>query len=71
MPTYIVTCKDEASDDDVKACKQHVRELGGKIEHEYNLIKGFSVAFPDGTVTTLETHPHVKAVEEDKPMHTM
>ncbi|KAH8160167.1 hypothetical protein CIB48_g8077 [Xylaria polymorpha] len=66
MPTYIVTCKDGASPDEVAAAKQHAKDQGGKITHEYNLIKGFAVEFPDGKVTTLESHEHVKGVELDQ-----
>ncbi|KAI9901530.1 hypothetical protein N3K66_003347 [Trichothecium roseum] len=70
MPTYIVSCKDDARDEDVSEAKQHARDQGGKITHEYKLIKGFAVEFPDGSVTTLESHPHVKAVEADGQMTT-
>ncbi|KAJ4018520.1 hypothetical protein NW752_005637 [Fusarium irregulare] len=76
MPSYIVkttsnvTCKDDASDDQVKAAKQHAIDQGGKIGHEYSLIKGFSVEFPHDSVQTLESHEHVKAVEADGEMKT-
>ncbi|KAK0388669.1 hypothetical protein NLU13_4912 [Sarocladium strictum] len=70
MPTYIITCKEDATDEQVAAVKQHAKDQGGKIEHEYNIIKGFSVAFDDDKVTTLEQHEHVKAVEADAEMHT-
>ncbi|KAK9784502.1 putative Inhibitor I9 domain-containing protein [Seiridium cardinale] len=70
MPSYIVTCKDDASPDQVAAAKQHAKDQGGKITHEYNLIKGFAVEFPQDSVSTLESHEHVKAVEEDKEMKT-
>ncbi|KAM0557960.1 hypothetical protein ACHAPJ_005124 [Fusarium lateritium] len=66
MPTYIVTCKDDASPDQVESAKQHAKDQGGKITHEYNLIKGFAVEYPSDSVQTLESHEHVKAVEADK-----
>ncbi|KAI0453632.1 branched-chain alpha-ketoacid dehydrogenase [Xylaria acuta] len=71
MPTYIVTCKDGASPDEVAAAKQHAKDQGGKITHEYNLIKGFAVEFPEDKVTTLESHEHVKGVERDQETITV
>ncbi|OAA44408.1 pyruvate dehydrogenase kinase [Metarhizium rileyi] len=65
MPSYIVTCKDDASDDQVKEAKKHAIDQGGKITHEYTLIKGFAVSFDKDAITTLESSEHVKAVEED------
>ncbi|KFH44558.1 hypothetical protein ACRE_046510 [Hapsidospora chrysogenum ATCC 11550] len=70
MPTYIVTCKEDASPEQVEAVKQHARDQGGKIEREYNIIKGFSVAYPEDSVTALEQHEHVKGVEKDQVMKT-
>ncbi|KAF6829523.1 hypothetical protein CMUS01_08124 [Colletotrichum musicola] len=70
MPTYIVTCKEDATPDQVKAAKQHAVDQGGKIGHEYSLIKGFSVDFPEDAVQTLESHEHVKAVEKDQEVRT-
>ncbi|KAJ4258700.1 hypothetical protein NW762_007784 [Fusarium torreyae] len=66
MPTYIVTCNDDASPDQVESAKQHAKDQGGKITHEYNLIKGFAVEYPSDSVQTLESHEHVKAVEADQ-----
>ncbi|RYP26891.1 hypothetical protein DL768_011507 [Monosporascus sp. mg162] len=68
MPTYIVTCKEDATDDQVAAAKKHAQDQGGTIRHEYSLIKGFSVEFPKDSVSTLESHEHVKAVEQDQEM---
>ncbi|KAH7133491.1 hypothetical protein EDB81DRAFT_804134 [Dactylonectria macrodidyma] len=70
MPTYIVSCKDDATPEQIQSAKDHAVEQGGKIEHEYSLIKGFSVSFPQDSITTLESHEHVKAVEADQPVHT-
>ncbi|KAM5348469.1 hypothetical protein ACJ41O_008293 [Fusarium nematophilum] len=70
MPSYIVTCKDDASPEQVEAAKQHAKDQGGKITHEYNIIKGFAVEFPEDAVTTLESHEHVKTVEADQVMKT-
>ncbi|CAI7589889.1 unnamed protein product [Penicillium bialowiezense] len=70
MPTYLVTAKKDASPEEVEATKQHARDQGGEIKHEYSLIKGFSVAFPNDAVTTLESHEHVDNVELDQEATT-
>ncbi|KAI0425558.1 hypothetical protein F5Y09DRAFT_321478 [Xylaria sp. FL1042] len=71
MPTtYIVTCKDDATPEQVAQAKQHAKDQGGKITHEYNLIKGFAVEIPDGTVSSLDAHPSVKGVEKDQEVKT-
>ncbi|KAK7704894.1 hypothetical protein SLS64_008242 [Diaporthe eres] len=70
MPTYIVTCKEDASPEQVDAAKKHAEDQGGKIGHSYNLIKGFSVDFPEDSISTLENHEHVKAVEKDQVVKT-
>ncbi|KAG8168206.1 hypothetical protein KVR01_003895 [Diaporthe batatas] len=70
MPTYIVTCKEDATPEQVDAAKKHAEDQGGKIGHSYNLIKGFSVDFPEDSISTLESHEHIKAVEKDAPVKT-
>ncbi|KAL2159428.1 hypothetical protein VTH06DRAFT_2433 [Thermothelomyces fergusii] len=70
MPSYIVTCKPDATPEQVEAAKQHAREQGGTIGHEYSLIKGFQVIFPEGTIHTLESHEHVDVVEADQEVRT-
>ncbi|KAI0593098.1 hypothetical protein F4809DRAFT_596586 [Biscogniauxia mediterranea] len=70
MPSYIVTCNPDATPEQVAAAKKHAQDQGGKITHEYNLIKGFAVSFPQDSITTLESHEHVKAVELDGEMKT-
>ncbi|KAF5002336.1 hypothetical protein FGRMN_346 [Fusarium graminum] len=70
MPSYIVTCKDDATDEQVQSAKQHAQDQGGKITHEYSLIKGFAVQYDDDAVQTLESHEHIKAVEPDSEMRT-
>ncbi|KLU82013.1 hypothetical protein MAPG_01092 [Magnaporthiopsis poae ATCC 64411] len=65
MPTYIVTCDENATADQVAAAKKHAVEQGGEIVHDLDIIKGFSVKFPDDAVTTLKASEHVKAVELD------
>ncbi|RGP76792.1 peptidase inhibitor i9 [Fusarium longipes] len=70
MPSYIVTCKEDATDEQVQSAKQHATDQGGKITHEYSLIKGFAVEFPNDSVQTLESHEHIQAVEHDGEMRT-
>ncbi|QBZ58957.1 hypothetical protein PoMZ_03916 [Pyricularia oryzae] len=74
MPTYIstikVTCKEDATPEQVAQAKKHAEEQGGKIGHSYDIIKGFSVEFPADSVSTLESHEHVKAVEKDQEVKT-
>ena len=70
MPSYIVTLKDHVTDAEVTAIKKDAVENGGKITHEYTLIKGFAVEYPEDRVSTLESHPHVQAVERDQEMKT-
>ncbi|GAW18656.1 hypothetical protein ANO14919_081370 [Xylariales sp. No.14919] len=70
MPTYIITCKKDATPDQVAAAKQHAKDQGGKITHEYNIIKGFAVEFPADKITTLESYEHVQGVELDQEVRT-
>ncbi|KAK5998208.1 hypothetical protein PT974_00580 [Cladobotryum mycophilum] len=70
MPSYIVTLKDSATDEQVAAAKKQATDQGGSITHEYTLIKGFAVEYPEGTVTTLEEIEHVEAVEADQTVTT-
>ncbi|KAI1501018.1 hypothetical protein F5X99DRAFT_384169 [Biscogniauxia marginata] len=70
MPSYIVTCNPDATPEQVAAAKKHATDQGGKITHEYNLIKGFAVSFPEDSIATLESHEHVKAVELDGEVRT-
>ncbi|KAG7118676.1 hypothetical protein HYQ45_009338 [Verticillium longisporum] len=69
MPSYIVTCKKDATDDQVESAKEHAKNQGGTITHEYNLIKGFAVKFDEGAVQSLEAHEHVEQVEVDGEMN--
>lgn len=42
LPTEQITCKKDATPDQVAAAKEAAKEKGGTIGHEYKLIKGFS-----------------------------
>ncbi|KAL7785980.1 hypothetical protein V8C37DRAFT_393082 [Trichoderma ceciliae] len=70
MPSYIVTLKENATDNDFAAAKKKAIDAGGNITHEYSLIKGFSVEYPEGTVVTLDSDPNVQSVEADQVVTT-
>ncbi|KAL7915622.1 hypothetical protein GGI35DRAFT_1284 [Trichoderma velutinum] len=70
MPSFIVTLKDDVSDSQLAETKQKAKDAGGKITHEYTLIKAFTVEYPEGTVHSLAEDPSVQNVEEDKEMRT-
>ncbi|KAH6607862.1 peptidase inhibitor i9 [Trichoderma cornu-damae] len=72
MPSYIVTLKDDASDEELAAsrAKEKATAAGAKITQEYTLIKGFAVEYPEGTVTTLAEDPNVQSVELDQVVTT-
>ncbi|KAG5951714.1 hypothetical protein E4U53_002446 [Claviceps sorghi] len=70
MTSYIVTFKDDATEDQIQAAKKQAIDQGGKITQEYSLIKGFAVELKDDAITTLEANEHVKAVEKDGPVST-
>ncbi|KAG6172404.1 hypothetical protein E4U36_002799 [Claviceps purpurea] len=65
MASYIVTFKDDASEDQIKAAKKQAVEQGAKITHEYSLIKGFAVEINDDAISTLEANENIKAIEKD------
>ncbi|GAB1318682.1 Inhibitor I9 domain-containing protein [Madurella fahalii] len=70
MPSYIVTCKEDATEEQVQALKQQVKDQGGQIGHEYTLIKGFQAIYPEGSVQALAGHEHVQDVELDAEVKT-
>ncbi|KAG0671201.1 transcriptional regulator swi6 [Pichia californica] len=49
-----------------KKFKESVKALGGEIQHEYSLIKGFSIKLPSIHATTLGKDEHVSTIEEDQ-----
>ncbi|KAK3955442.1 hypothetical protein QBC32DRAFT_333518 [Pseudoneurospora amorphoporcata] len=70
MPSYIVTLKDNASDEEIAQTKKDIEAQGGQIGHEYTLIKAFQATFPEGHVQSLASHEHVKDVEADQEVRT-
>ncbi|KAK5660363.1 hypothetical protein OQA88_12904 [Cercophora sp. LCS_1] len=68
--SYIVTAKDDASDEQLQAAKDDAIKQGGKIGHEYTLTKAFQVLFPADSVRAFDKHEHVKEIEEDSVVTT-
>jgi hypothetical protein len=62
MPSSIGTAHEGK---DKEAAKKHAVDCGGEIAHEYSIVNGFAVTFPEGHVHTLDSHPDVEAVEPD------
>ena len=61
---FNVTLKKDAPPDELEKAKQQARDEGGTIRHEYTLIKGFTVEYPDDHITVLQTTEHLH-VEQD------
>jgi hypothetical protein len=40
--------------------------LGGEIQHEYSLIKGFSIKLPSIHASKLEANDNINTIEEDQ-----
>ncbi|ROW14538.1 hypothetical protein VPNG_03194 [Cytospora leucostoma] len=66
MPSYIVRVNPDATTEQFEDAKSYAEKQGGTIGHTYNLIKGFSVSFPEGSVHALDSHEHIKEVELDQ-----
>ncbi|QPG72872.1 hypothetical protein FOA43_000174 [Brettanomyces nanus] len=64
--TFIVTLKEKTTEPAVAKFKQAVKTMGGTIEHEYSLIKGFVVKLPPIHAAKLNKDDNVETVEEDK-----
>ncbi|KAI7278737.1 hypothetical protein KC345_g5794 [Hortaea werneckii] len=85
MPTINVSLKEGASADQLDAAKKQCSDQGGKIVHEFKLVKGFtadtelcadtaflahiSAEFPADKVHTLSSNEHIN-VEDDKQVTT-
>ncbi|ODQ64632.1 protease propeptide/inhibitor [Nadsonia fulvescens var. elongata DSM 6958] len=64
--SFIFRCKESTGDEELSKLKQDVVGKGGTITHEYTLFKGFAATLPEDSVTALEEHPHIEAVEKDQ-----
>ncbi|KAJ5584366.1 uncharacterized protein N7459_004166 [Penicillium hispanicum] len=69
MPLFNVTLKDQAPPEELEKAKEDAKAKGGVIKHEYSLIKGFTVEYPDDQVEALESTEHVH-VEQDGEVKT-
>ncbi|KAI1918552.1 hypothetical protein LOZ58_002460 [Ophidiomyces ophidiicola] len=69
MVMFNVTLKKEATNEDLEKAKEEARKTGGTIRHEYKLIKGFTVEYPDDHVHVLQSTSLVN-VEQDGPAKT-
>ncbi|PGH18336.1 hypothetical protein AJ80_04514 [Polytolypa hystricis UAMH7299] len=66
---FNVTLKQSASPEELEKAKQQAKSEGGTIKHEYKLIKGFTVEYPDDHVSVLKSNDHVH-VEQDGEVKT-
>ncbi|KIW78125.1 hypothetical protein Z517_07958 [Fonsecaea pedrosoi CBS 271.37] len=64
-----VTLKENASPEELTKAKEKAKADGGEIKHEFTLIKGFTVEFPDDKVGVLQTNEHIH-VEQDSEVRT-
>jgi len=69
MPLYNVTLKENANEEELTKAKKNAKSSGGVIKHEFTLIKGFTVEFPDDKVGILQTNDHIH-VEQDGEVKT-
>ncbi|KAL1987815.1 hypothetical protein VTN96DRAFT_2218 [Rasamsonia emersonii] len=69
MPLFNVTLKKDASPEELEKAKQQAKEQGGVIKHEYTLIKGFTVEYPEDQVSVLQSNEHLH-VEQDGEVKT-
>ncbi|KAK5700326.1 hypothetical protein LTS12_028425 [Elasticomyces elasticus] len=69
MPLFNVTLKKDSPAEELEKAKQQAKDQGGSIQHEYSLIKGFTVEFPSDSVLTLESNEHIH-VEQDGEVRT-
>ncbi|MCJ1282215.1 hypothetical protein MMC26_001538 [Xylographa opegraphella] len=66
---YNVTLKENASPEELSKAKETAKSQGGEITHEFSLIKGFTVKYPDDKMSTLESNEHIH-VEKDGEVKT-
>ena len=61
--------KENAPADALQKAKDKAKKEGGEIKHEFTLIKGFTVEFPDDKVGVLKSDEHIH-VEQDGEVKT-
>ncbi|CCE63923.1 hypothetical protein TPHA_0G00870 [Tetrapisispora phaffii CBS 4417] len=69
--TFIITLKDSVLDLHIEQFKKSVEDLGGKVTHEFKLIKAFTVQIPDLHINKLTSlhNDNIASVEEDSTVH--
>ncbi|DAA79473.1 TPA_exp: hypothetical protein A8136_0246 [Trichophyton benhamiae CBS 112371] len=68
MKSVIVSFGSDAPDSVVQKAKEAILAAGGKINHEYSLIKGFSGEMPESMMDQVKTldAEHPATIEEDQ-----
>ncbi|EGD96257.1 hypothetical protein TMEN_3000 [Trichophyton mentagrophytes] len=68
MKSVIVSFGSDAPDSVVQKAKDAITEAGGKINHEYSLIKGFSGEMPESMMDQVKTldAQYPATIEEDQ-----
>ncbi|KAL2825212.1 hypothetical protein BDW59DRAFT_146618 [Aspergillus cavernicola] len=61
---YNVTLKKDSPPEELEKAKESAKSNGGTIRHEYTLIKGFTVEYPEDHIETLQASEHIH-VEQD------
>ncbi|KAK4121727.1 hypothetical protein N657DRAFT_692233 [Parathielavia appendiculata] len=56
--------------DKERLAKKLAENQGAKIGHEYTLLKGFQVIYPEGTVMALDEDKNIKHVELNQEVTT-
>lgn len=73
MPEYLVSLDKGLNAQEYEAAQQHARDQGGRVTDVFQrdgIAPGFVVEFPKDSITTLESGPHVAAVEENGTVRT-
>ncbi|KAI6892008.1 hypothetical protein KC318_g12908 [Hortaea werneckii] len=75
MPTINVSLKEGASADQLDAAKKQCSDQGGKIVHEFKLVKGFTHRFPKWNDTENRADKvffaHIRAEFPADKVHTL
>ncbi|KAK3721721.1 hypothetical protein LTR37_002886 [Vermiconidia calcicola] len=66
LTTVKVSLKENAGADQLEAAKKQVTDQGGKITHEFKLIKGFTADMPDDKVSTMQSNEHINVEADGK-----
>ncbi|KAJ9666896.1 hypothetical protein H2201_003030 [Coniosporium apollinis] len=71
MPNKVinVSVKDGGDAGELEKLKKQIQDQGGKITHEFKLIKGFTAEVPDDAISTLQDNQHLN-VEPDQEVRT-